>query len=275
MPYHQSTESTAGHGGTTLSGRHMFTLLVSRELTATVKTWRIWVIGGTLLLSAAAAPAVAAFTPQILHILGGSAFEGLAAIEPGPRDAYGQWVKNLVQIVVPVLIVVQASAVTGPVAGGTMQFLAVQPVTRGQIVAAGAVADSGTVTVASALASTVVWAGTELAFSRAPVAALVWATLVWLAGALFFMAIARLVSALCPTTGAATGIGLVVFLVSAAAGFIDGAVRFTPVGCLSYPSGIAAGTTDPGDAACAVAAALAGTVLSTAAAMVFFSRREL
>ncbi|MBN9643640.1 ABC transporter permease subunit [Corynebacterium mendelii] len=253
----------------------MFSLLVSREITATVNTWRIWVIGGVLVFSALAAPAVAAFTPQILHALAGSEFEALAATEPGPRDAYGQWVKNLVQMVLPVLIVTQASAVAGPVGNGTMHFLAVQPVTRGQIVAAGAVADTATVAATTVLATGVVWAGTGLAFSRAPAACLVWATLVWLAGALFFTAVARLASALCPSTGAAAGIGLVVFLVSAAAGFIDGAVRFTPVGCLSYPAGIAAGTASVGDAACAVAAALAGTVLATAAAMAAFSRRQL
>ncbi len=250
-----------------------FARFAGKEVTEILRTWRIWVLPGVLLFFAVTGPILAKFTPQLIQSLGASQ-QGISITIPKPTylDAYTQWIKNLGQIGVFLLIGVSAGIIAGERASGTAALVLTKPVSRGGFVVAKYLVHAGLLVLAIVANTVVTWAVTAAIFGEAPPEPLVSATAVWLVFALVLLAAMVLLSAAFSTL-AAVGAGVGVFAALGILTIWGPAVRNTPVGLIGAPSRIlqsqSAQATGP-----LVAAAVAIPLLVLAAIWVF-RRQEL
>ncbi|MDD0857661.1 hypothetical protein NHF46_07770 [Arthrobacter alpinus] len=77
-----------------------------KEALEITRTWRIYVLPSIMLLFAVTGPVLAKYTPELLGAVAGSQFASLQLPEPTVFDSYGQWIKNLSQIVIFALIII-------------------------------------------------------------------------------------------------------------------------------------------------------------------------
>ena len=77
-----------------MSGMAAFAGKETREI---LRTWRIWVLPGILLLFALTGPVLARFIRYLVGALAGDQLGGFKMPTPTYVDAYTQWVKNLSQ----------------------------------------------------------------------------------------------------------------------------------------------------------------------------------
>jgi len=92
-----------------------FAVFARKEALEIVRTWRIWVLPCMALFFALSGPLMAKWTPQIVSAVGGPAVSKIFQLIPTPTylDAYGQWTKNLTQIVLIAIIIIYGSLVSG------------------------------------------------------------------------------------------------------------------------------------------------------------------
>ena len=88
-----------------MNGFMVFTRKEAREI---LRTWRVWVLPGILLLFALTGPVLARFTPEIVGAVAGNQLGGLKLPTPTYLDAYTQWIKNLSQVAQFALIIIYA-----------------------------------------------------------------------------------------------------------------------------------------------------------------------
>ena len=249
-----------------------FTRFLGKEATEILRTWRIWVLPGVLLFFALSGPILAKLTPQLVGSL--TSGQGVSITVPPPTylDAYTQWVKNLGQIGVFLLIGVSAGLVAGERARGTAVLVLTKPVSRGGFVVAKYLANAVLVIAATAVGTLITWGLTAAIFSEAPPARLFAATAAWLVFALMLLAAMVLLSSAMSTL-AAVGVGVGIFAALGILNLWGPAVRYTPAGLLGAPSnlllGQAANTTWP------LVTGAAVTVGLVAAAVWVFRRVEI
>lgn len=246
---------------------------LGKEMKELVRTWRLPVIGGVVLLFALTGPLLALATPALLKSMEASQ-PGVVIRLPDPTwvDAYAQWVKNLGQIVAFVAIIAAGGSVAGEVASGTAMLVLTKPVSRAAFVVAkviGLIAlVAGCVVAGAALTQAV----TLAVFGEAPAVELWVPTLSWLALAALLISITVALSTVVSTLAAA-GIGVGVFFAVSLAALWAPLQRYTPVGLTSAPAEYLAGK-DP-ELLVPVATSLLGVVVITALGAWLFSRREL
>lgn len=186
-----------------------FGVFLGKELLEIRRTWRIWVIPGLAIFFAITGPIIALLTPALMKSLAGSQ-PGVVITVPDPtaRDAFGQFLKNMSQIVVIALVITGAGAVSGERSSGTAILVLTKPLSRRAFVLAKLVSQQLLLvgsTLAGALVTTAV---TAALFDQLPVAAFVRAVAIWLAFAMLFIAVMVLCSVLFRSRGAAAGAGL-------------------------------------------------------------------
>lgn len=250
-----------------------FTRFLGKELLEMVRTWRLPVIGGVVLFVGVMSPIAAVMTPALISSLTAGQ-PGLVIKVPDPTylDSYAQWMKNLSQIGMMLVIFSSAGLIASERASGTAALVVSKPVSRMAFVTAKFVAQAGLLIVAVGVGAGVVLAGTFIAFGRAPVSMLASSTVAWLALALLFVAVAELLSAAMSTIAAAV-VTLVVWALGGVAALWRPAIEWTPVGLIGAPSRLAAGETVAWSTPAITA--LACMVLLVALAGLVFSRREL
>lgn len=249
-----------------------FSAFVGKEFTEILRTWRIWVIPGIALFFAATGPALAKLTPQMLESLGTG---GIVLKIPIPTylDAYGQWIKNLSQVVTFVLVIAFGSAVNAETASGTAAMVLTKPVSRAAFVLAKGVSAAALLVTTTVVGTLVTWGFTWFVFGEAPLKRLPEATLAWLVFALFLTSVVILLSASFDSWAAASGGGIAVFFLLAILSIWAPALRYTPVGLMGVPADILAGHTVEWIGPTLITLGL--TVACMAAAAFVFSRREL
>ena len=173
----------------------------------------------------------------------GAGQQGISIIVPKPTylDAYAQWVKNLGQIGVFLLIGVSAGLIAGERASGTAALVLTKPVSRGGFVVAKYLVHAGLLVSAVVVNTLVTWAVTAAIFAEAPPERLFSATAVWLAFGLVLLAVMVLLSAAFSTL-AAVGAGVGVFAALGILTLWGPAVRSTPAGLIGAPSQVLADT---------------------------------
>lgn len=186
-----------------------FGAFFGKELHEIRRTWRIWVIPGLILFFAATSPVLALLTPALVSSMAGSQ-PGLVIQIPPPTaaDAYGQFLKNLTQIVLLALIIAQSGTVSGERASGTAVMTLTKPVSRGAFVLAKILSQALLLAAFTALGAAVCAGVTALLFPGADAARLAPAVALWLAYALVLVAVMTLLSAAFASRGAAAGMGL-------------------------------------------------------------------
>ena len=250
-----------------------FAAFAGKEAREILRTWRIWVLPGILLLYALTGPVLAKFTPQILETFAGDQFKGLVLPTPTYLDAYGQWIKGLSGTVLFVLIIVYASIISSELKSGTAVLVLTKPVSRTAFVVAKAAVHSVFLAVLVVGGTLITWALTAAIFGKAPGSALWSAALVWLVFGVLFIALMTLLSVLIGSAAGAAGAGLGVYALVLVAAIWKPLGTYSPAALASQPTSLAAGK----DAAVLwpVLTSLLLAVVLVALAALAFRRKDL
>ncbi|HYO85278.1 MAG TPA: ABC transporter permease subunit [Dermatophilaceae bacterium] len=249
-----------------------FSAFLGKELREIVRTWRIWVLPGVMLLFAVTGPPTARFTREILASALGDQAGSVTLPDPTYLDAYLQWTKNLGQLVLFVVIVMLGGTVAGERRLGTAILVLTKPVTRAAFILAKVTSAALLVLGSAALGTVITWALTRAFFPEAPPGRLLAATACWMLLAGFFVAVMVLASSVVEATAGAAGIGFAVFMTLALAG-IWAPARYTTAGLLTVPDALIRGTDV--NVAGPVVTTLVATGLIVALAIGVFRRREI
>ena len=245
---------------------------LGKEVAEFLRTWRVWVLVGIIVVMAVSSPVMARLTPLLLSSLETS---GITITVPDPtwRDSYLQWAGNLGELVLFALIVMLGGVVAGELKSGTALLVLTKPLTRPAFLLAKFLANAGFVIAATVIGAVVTWVGTLWLFGEAPVRPLVTSTAAWLVWAVCFIAVMVLVSSLVAQPLAGAGLGFGVYVLVSLVGVWGPARRWSPLGLLNGSTSLATG--EP----VALTWPIVTTVLLTAAllatAVVTFRRREL
>jgi ABC-2 type transport system permease protein len=250
-----------------------FTHFLAKELLEIRRTWRLPTVGGVLLFFAVMSPLAALATPALVaSVTAGQ--PGLVIEMPDPTylDSYAQWIKNLSQIGLLLVVFASAGLLAAERSSGTAALVVSKPVSRASIAVAKFAAQAGLVVAATVVGTAVTWAGTALAFGDAPATALVASSAAWAAGALVAIALTLAFSAVVPTLSAGV-LGLVTFGLAGAAGIWAPMNAYTPVGLLTAPGRILAGESVSLGWPLVTGVLVAAGLVALAGAL--FARREL
>lgn len=219
-----------------------FARFLGKEVTEIARTWRIWVLPGVLLFFALSGPPLAKLMPQLLESLGtGDTGIVITMPEPSYLDAYGQWIKNLSQIGVFLLLGVSAGLVAGERASGTAALVLTKPVSRTGFVVAKYLAHGGLLVLVTAAGTLATWGVTVAVFREAPPERLFAASALWLVLGLFLLAVMVLWSSALSTL-AALGSGIASYVILSLLTLWGPSARFTPAGLMGAPGEALAGT---------------------------------
>lgn len=251
-----------------------FPVFLGKELQEIRRTWRIWVIPGMTLFFAITGPVIALLTPALLASLA-TEQPGMVVQLPDPtaRDALGQFLKNMSQIVMIALVITGAGSVSGERSSGTAILVLTKPLSRGTFVLAKLVSQQ-MLLVGSTIAGVLVTIGvTEMLFDRLPIADFLRATAIWLVLAMSFLGVMVLCSVLFRSRGGASGAGLAFLFGTLLLSIWPPINRWTFVG-LNEAAGAALMGREVSVLWPVVTAGLL-LVVATAAAMRIFERKEL
>lgn len=218
-----------------------FGWFLGKEFLEIVRTWRAWVLPGLMLFLAFSSPVLAKLTPQLLE----SAIQGQPGVEiviPPPTylDAYAQWIKNLQQVVVFVLLLTGGGMIAGERSSGTAVLVLTKPVSRAAFVIAKFVSGAALLIATTVAGTTLCWIGTLAVFGEAPPERLLSATTAWLGLALMLLAAMVLFSATLKSL-AAGGVGVAAFFGLSVLTLWGPAVRYSPAGLLPAMTDLLAG----------------------------------
>ncbi|HEX9093092.1 MAG TPA: ABC transporter permease [Coriobacteriia bacterium] len=253
-----------------------FVEFVRKEAVEILRTWRIWVLPGMALFFAISGPALAKFTPQILQAVAGmdaSAVEKLMGGAPSFYASYGQWIKNLSQVVFFAVLIIYGGIVSSERTSGTAILVLTKPVSRTAFVVAKYVVHALFLAAILVIGTLVTWGLTALVFGQAPGQALWQASLSWLVLAWFFLALMTLLSVLLSSQAGAAGAGVGAWAVLALLSMSPWMVLFTPAGLIVSPAAVAAGAPFP--SVWPVVGSLVGAGLLVWWATAAFTKQEL
>jgi ABC-2 type transport system permease protein len=213
---------------------HGFGAFTRKELIETRKTWRLWVLPGVLVFLGLTTPVLAAVTPALLEMTA-QRRPGVVIEVPAPTavDSYAQFMGNLAQLALLVVIITGAAAVAGERRGGTAVLVLTKPLSRTSFVWSKALANLVILLVATAIGTALCVAVTIALFDASHVVPFVESVGVWLALAAMLVCLMIWLSAALEKQAAAAGGGLAVYAsLFALTGFP--AVRaWTPAGILA------------------------------------------
>jgi ABC-2 type transport system permease protein len=186
-----------------------FSVFLAKELLEIRRTWRIWVIPGLTIFFAITGPILALFTPELLRALA-TTDSGMVIKLPDPtaREAFGQFLQNMGQIVMIALVIAGAGSVSGERTSGTAILALTKPLSRPAFILAKVVSQQILLVISTVLGTIVTIGVTAALFDNLPVRPFVHGVLLWLAFALFFAAVMTLCSVMVRSRGGAAGAGL-------------------------------------------------------------------
>lgn len=218
-----------------------FAAFAGKEAREILRTWRIWVLPGILLLYALTGPVLAKLTPQLLGALAGDQLKGLVLPTPTYLDAYGQWIKGLSGTALFALIIIYGSIISSELKSGTAVLVLTKPVSRTAFVVAKAAVHSAFLAALVVAGTLITWALTAAIFGRAPGSALWSSALAWLVFGVLFVALMTLLSVIIGSAAGAAGAGLGIYALLAIAASWKPLGRYSPAALSTAPSTLAAG----------------------------------
>lgn len=241
-----------------------------KELREVAATWRLYVLPVTLLVCALASPLLAKATPYLVSTV---ANLPLKLPDPTVTDAYAQWIKNLGQVALLVVIVSFSGAVNGERSSGTAAMALSKGLTPAAFVAAKATAALALVVLPTALATVVMAITTQAVFGEVSWARLAAATGAWVVLALWSVSAVFLLSSALDSASATAGLGIAAWVALSIVSAWGPAARWSPAGLLGAPTTLAMGTETPW--AWPVATGIVTAALFVVAATLVMRRREL
>lgn len=251
-----------------------FAHFLGKEFTEIRRTWRLPTVLGVLAFFAIMSPLAAKATPWLVSSLTTSQ-PGVVIKLPEPTylDSYAQWIKNLTQMGMLLVVFASAGLIANERTSGTAVLVVSKPVSRPAFAVAKYLAQAALVAAATVLGTLIVLAGTYGVFSEAPLQRLLASSGAWLASALLAVALTEALSAAMPTIAAGIG-GLVAWwLLGGLLSLWEPAVTYSPVGLLSAPADLLAGKDVALGWPLATTALLVVALVAVAGAI--FARREL
>jgi ABC-2 type transport system permease protein len=218
-----------------------FAAFAGKEAREILRTWRIWVLPGILLLYALTGAVLAKFTPQLLETLAGDQLKGLVLPTPTYLDAYGQWIKGLSGTVLFALIIVYGSIISAELKSGTAVLVLAKPVSRTAFVVAKAAVHSAFLAALVVAGTLITWGLTAAIFGRAPGSALWSSALAWLVFGVLFIALMTLLSVVIGSAAGAAGAGLGAYALVVVAAIWKPLGTYSPAALASRPTSLAAG----------------------------------
>ncbi|MGA7205402.1 MAG: ABC transporter permease subunit [Specibacter sp.] len=219
-------------------------MFARKEVHEILRTWRIYVLPSIVLLFAVTGPVVAKYTPQLLGAVAGSQLGFLHLPEPTAYDSYGQWIKNLSQIVIFALIIIYGGIVSSERRSGTAVLVLTKPVSRAGFVAVKAVVHASYLAVLLMGGTLATWGLTAVVFGEAPAGALWSSALVWLVMALAYLSLMTLYSVLIPSAAGAAGAGLGTFMAFSIGAIWKPLSDYSPAGLPERAAALASGAKD-------------------------------
>jgi len=191
--------------------------LLAKELRERWRTWRLIILLAVLAVSGLISPLLAYYTPDLLRLVPDLPPE-LANLIPTPSlaDAVIQYVKNVTQFGVLLVVLLTMGAIAQEKERGTAAMLLVRPVSRSALVLAKWLTSTATLAIGLLLAGLLCWAYTALLFGPLPVVRFAQLNLLLLIFMETYLSVTLLASALAATQGAAAGLafgGMAVMLV--------------------------------------------------------------
>jgi ABC-2 type transport system permease protein len=251
-------------------------VLLGKEITEILRTWRLFVVPGILIFFGISSPILAELTPQLLASMSGLAEQGVV-IEIPPAttvDAYLQFNKNAMQIALIAVIIATAGAIAGERSSGTAQMVLAKPVSRTAMVVAKALSNWGLTLVAVAVAALLCAGVTALIFDTDLLPEFAMVVGVWYVLAMFLVALTLFFSAVLGSNAGAAGAGIAAYFMLTIGSLWQTAREFTPVGLLSAGDRIIMGAPDV-PVVWPVVTGLIGTLVFVGLTAVAFSRQEL
>jgi ABC-2 type transport system permease protein len=251
-----------------------FLVFAGKELREIFRTWRVWVLPGILLLFAVSAPFLARYTPELVTALAGDQLGGVHLPVATYLDSYGQWIKNLTQVTLFALIIIEGGIVSSEVVAGTVILVLTKPLSRSAFVIAKALVQSVFLAVLLSIGTLVTWGLTAAVFGTAPAGPIWGAALVWLALGVFYVGIMTLLSVSIPSPAGAAGAGIAVFIGLSVGGLWKPLNDYSPAGLSARATTLAAqaATSSP---LWPVLISLAASVVLVGLATLVFRRKEL
>jgi ABC-2 type transport system permease protein len=249
-------------------------VFANKEVREIVRTWRIWVLPGIILVLALTGPVLARYTPEIVGALAGSQLGHFTLPTPTYISAYAQWLKNLNQIVLIALVIIFGGIVSSETSGGTAILVLTKPLSRGSFVVVKAMVQSVFLAVLLGLGTLVTWAETAIVFGKAPAADVWQASLTWLVLGVLMLCAMVLFSVLIRSAAGAAGAGLGLFVVLSVASLWKPLAKYSPAGLSGRASDLAGGIHHAFDA-WPIVTSLALSVVLVAAAATVLRRQEL
>ena len=251
-----------------------FAAFVRKELLELRKTWRLWVLGGVFVFLGIGTPILAAATPALLEMTAERS-PGVSISFPAPTaaDAYLQFLGNLAQLALLVVIITGAASVASEHRAGTSVLVLTKPLSRGAFVTAKAVSGLLLLLLATAAGAALCIAVTVALFDTAFIAPFIASVGLWLALGAMFVTLMVLLSAATGRQATAAGIGLGVYVALFVLTGFPAARDRSPAGILAANDALVKGRDVT--LAAPLVTTLALAALFVAAAVVVFRRKEL
>jgi ABC-2 type transport system permease protein len=247
-----------------------FRVLVARELQEQARSYRLLAVLAVFAFFGLSSPVLAKLTPQMLAMVGAGQGVSITLPDPTAADAIAQYVKNLSQIVLLVLVFVGSGAVVAEKERGTAPFLLAKPVSRAGVIIAKLAGQVAVTVLGTLVSGACCLLYTDVLFGTTDAAAFALTCALLLAHLLTFVCTTLLWSSIAPSQTLAGILSLVTWVLLASLGMLGRVSDFLPGRLLSLaqvPPGIAS-VWEP-LAGCAVIA-----VASVAGAVAAFRRWE-
>jgi ABC-2 type transport system permease protein len=251
-----------------------YLVFARKEALEIVRTWRIWVLPSIVLFFALTGPPLARVTPELINALAGDQLGQLKIPPPSYLDAYGQWIKNLSQIVLFALIIIYGGLISSEIRSGTAVFVLTKPVSRAAFVIIKAIVYTAFLAVTLTAGTLITWGMTLAIFRDAPASMLWKSALLWLVIGVFFIALMTALSVVIPAPAGAAGAGLGAYALLSVGAIWKPLSLYSPAGITGQATSVAAGTEIPSPLWSVTTSVLLSVVLIWAAAALF-RRKEL
>jgi ABC-2 type transport system permease protein len=251
-----------------------FSPFLRKELSETVRTWRLWVLPGFLLFAAISSPIVTYLMPMLLDSLG-TAQQGLSitVADPTALQAYLEYLGNLSELTLFALVIAYGGIVSGEVRGGTAALTLAKPLSRAAFVLGKWLSQAAVILVAAVLGTVICIGLTQLLFDGGPSGRTIVAVGLWMAYALMLLAVMVLLSIELKAPAAASGAGVGVFAALLVLAQFEVTSTTTPAGLPA--AGLAIVTGEPAQWAGPLVATVMVTAACLVAAVLRFERREI
>jgi ABC-2 type transport system permease protein len=248
--------------------------LVAKELREGWRTWRLIILVLVLAVSGLMSPLLAYYTPQMMKLIPNlpAGFANMIP-EPSIADAISQYIKNVDQFGLLLLIVLTAGLIAAEKERGTAAMMFARPVRRSNAVLAKWLVWALGLTIGLLVAGALALAYTTVLFELLPIGRFLALNALLLLSFLPYLSLSLLASALARSQAAAYGLAFGALFLLLIVGSLPRIGEFTPNYLPAWGAGLVLGSTATAWPAVIVSAGI--VVAALVAACLVLERQEL